>query len=497
MAAKESSPQNDSVNGYTCEFKNTIPDDCLCQKCLHVARESSLTSCCGDHFCKSCVSPYHLNKLPCPSCGDAEFDLMVDRREQRRIQALLVYCHAKSRGCEWIGPLEQLDSHVKLESDGCLYIDVQCPSNCSQEVEKRHLKDHLIQTCPLRDFTCCYCNFKASFKVVTKDHWPECLYYPVQCPNRCGVTCERDVLKEHISFCRNQELFCCFRYAGCEEKFIRDDEEKHMEDYAKKHLSLLASASNKMSTELDKLVSENEKIRMEEVNTRKHLSLLEATVVKNSSDLKAVVQENKDLKCELDEKERKIAETEAKCQHLERILEDNELKQVMKFQDIQDQICELQYNTGHAHWIPVTFTMPYFNHLKQSERSWYSPMAETHFGGYKFLIVVRPSGRRSGGGTHIAVYFKAKPGDGDKNLAWPAKVAITIQLLNQHMNKGHITRRAEYNYDQCMTAMPHSVGVIDSEFISHKDLGWNGETETQYLKNDCLKFRITKVEVFS
>ncbi len=33
------------------------------------------------------------------------------------------------------------------------------------------------------------------------------------------------------------------------------------------------------------------------------------------------------------------------------------------------------------------------------------------------------------------------------------------------------------------------------EFLSHSDLNWNPARWTQYLKDDCLKVRITKVTI--
>ena len=50
MAASE------RVSGYKCQFISEVSDDLLCGICRLVARESHSTSCCGEHFCKNCIT---------------------------------------------------------------------------------------------------------------------------------------------------------------------------------------------------------------------------------------------------------------------------------------------------------------------------------------------------------------------------------------------------------------------------------------------------------
>ena len=37
------------------EFRDVIPEDCLCIICMDVLQEPQLTDCCGQHFCKACL----------------------------------------------------------------------------------------------------------------------------------------------------------------------------------------------------------------------------------------------------------------------------------------------------------------------------------------------------------------------------------------------------------------------------------------------------------
>ena len=53
--------------------------------------------------------------------------------------------------------------------------------------------------CVEREHVCQHCNFKATYEEVVDTHLPECMYIPLQCPNLCGVTCEREVMEDHMN----------------------------------------------------------------------------------------------------------------------------------------------------------------------------------------------------------------------------------------------------------------------------------------------------------
>ncbi len=164
-----------SVGGHDCElFVSSVPEELKCGLCKKVAREPSLTSCCGEHFCKLCIEQVIQDKKPCPSCEEIEFATFTNKCDHKKILALVVRCAMKDRGCDWTDTLEQLDAHLDANSDNCQYVDVNCPNECEQPVQKRHLPTHLAKQCTKRDFFCQYCNFKATYEVVCNDHWPQC-----------------------------------------------------------------------------------------------------------------------------------------------------------------------------------------------------------------------------------------------------------------------------------------------------------------------------------
>ncbi|CAI8018621.1 hypothetical protein GBAR_LOCUS11276, partial [Geodia barretti] len=51
-----------------------------------------LTSCCGQHYCHSCIARIKDMNQPCPICKVDDFSTLFDRQLRNRIFALDVYC---------------------------------------------------------------------------------------------------------------------------------------------------------------------------------------------------------------------------------------------------------------------------------------------------------------------------------------------------------------------------------------------------------------------
>ena len=125
-----------------------------------------------------------------------------------------------------------------------------------------------------------------------------------------------------------------------------------------------------------------------------------------------------------------------------------------------------------------------------------SPMY-THPGGYKFNLTLWLNGPMfsDGAGTHVSVLVYSLKSDHDAELKFPAKFTVTLQLLNQHRNQDHHTRDIQCEVTrEWIGSGIFSIGS-NWTFILNADLEWNCDKQTQYLKDDCLKIRITKIIV--
>ncbi len=225
--------------GYKCKFLDSVPEDYFCKQCKHVSREPVLTECCNATMCKACAQGTQQDKKPCSNCQKILDNYISYYKLQDKINVLTVCCSKKEPGCTWTGELQQFDAHSQND---CEYVDIEC-EKCKENVQKHNMHEHQTKLCPEREYSCQYCNFKDTYKIVTEQHFEVCTLYILKCPNECGVTFERGDLEDHMKMCRLETVKCEFSFAGCDEEFIRDKQQEHMELNAQKHLTLMAEAT--------------------------------------------------------------------------------------------------------------------------------------------------------------------------------------------------------------------------------------------------------------
>ena len=486
--------------GYEYEFVDQVPEDFFCKLCKHVARESTITSCCIEVLCKACMDAIVQDKKPCPGCESNDIKVLGPHvRYQRKILALEVRCTMKDRGCPWTGQLQHLDAHLDVTTGDCQYVDVECPKKCVQKVQKRYVDTHLANECPNRDYRCPHCNFANKFHVVS-DHFDICPYYPLACPNRCGATFERDDLQDHMKMCRLEEVQCVFDNAGCQAKFIRENEDEHMDQNTQKHLALMPAATLRISQDFEQKLQEEQEMfgqklqEQQEVFGQKLQEQQEVFGQKLQEQQEVFgqkLQEQQEVfEKKLEQKDEQIKQVEQKLQEQEVFERKLEETIEQKMYNLQQQIDQL----AAYHPSSANFTIDNFQQEKAKKSFIESPPAYSEPNGCKFMLGVFPSGEYTHKGTHVSVGVYSVKGDHDAELKLPVKFTISLQLLNQHRNEDHHTRDIPciVNWDRFGRGKNYSVGK-NWAFIPHAALEWNRDKQTQYLKDDCLKFRITKI----
>jgi len=136
------------------------------------------------------------------------------------------------------------------------------------------------------------------------------------------------------------------------------------------------------------------------------------------------------------------------------------------------------------------FTMTEFQRHRINKTFWSSPSFYTHSGGLGYKIYnlgVHPHA------SHVAVWMNVAKGDYDDQLQWPRACTTTIQLLNQLGDHNHFTKTVEGVLKR--PAVITNLVWSDNHFIAHSDLGYKADTSTQYLKNDCLQFKIVSFDL--
>ena len=148
---------------------------------------------------------------------------------------------------------------------------------------------------------------------------------------------------------------------------------------------------------------------------------------------------------------------------------------------------ELQHKTlseGEA----VVFQLPGCASKKEKNEIFYCTPFYTHPGGYKMYIRVDTNGYGNGIGTHVSVFTELLEGRYDNQLHWPFVGTVTYELLNQLGDDNHHKRDITYDASDDMR-VGSSKGR--SKFLPHSSLSHNPATNTQYLLDDILYFRVS------
>jgi hypothetical protein len=87
---------------------------------------------------------------------------MDDKRLERMLNDLNVYCPHREKGCEWNRELRELSRHLNQDPKaeellvGCLFQEIWCGLCQAHTCERRLMKDHVSAQCPNRDIECEY-----------------------------------------------------------------------------------------------------------------------------------------------------------------------------------------------------------------------------------------------------------------------------------------------------------------------------------------------------
>ena len=514
--------------GYSCEFVDPPPTllQSECSICLQILYLPHLISCCGHNYCKLCINQVMEKSRPCPLCNEETFTVLHNKGLQRSLNELHVYCSNVKLGCQWKGPLGEFERHLNEEPDmefqltGCPYVEIDCKHGCGGRMRRGVIAEHQTEQCPQRPFCCAYCRQYDSIHAdVVYRHWPVCKKYPMTCPNHCTVyAIERENMEEHLRLdCPLERINCEFSFAGCEVEVPREELSSHLESNQVEHMSMLAAMNLRLN---DDLTEKEEQIAQLSEDFGTQLAVVRAESHRETESLR---KENTMLKKELTELKSNMADlmTSFKvaieqlkegqtCQEKELKQNSETLRQEIAYLDskcdtTKNELSQQCYSIhSHVGLFPIEFVMPDFESLRQSESDWQSMPFYSHLEGYRLCLVVTPNGVGTAKGSYVSVYAYLMQGEFDDRLKWPFRGSITIQLLNQLSNR--IPAAATVNLRVTDTTSAQCISrVLNAEraqkgwgllkFARHEELVYNSVMNRQFLKDDCLHFRITKVDI--
>ena len=179
---------------------------------------------------------------------------------ERNIKSLKTKCDNATSGCQWIGELGSLMEHLAT----CDHALIPCPNGCVStkdifghailHVPGKDMQKHLNEDCPRREYICPHCKEGGEYQEMITTHLEECDYVEVLCPNEgCGEYVLRCLLSDHCFIsCDFQKVRCKYQDIGCEEVFLRKDQEKHENDM-QHHFQVTTEAVHKLVSTVEHL----------------------------------------------------------------------------------------------------------------------------------------------------------------------------------------------------------------------------------------------------
>ena len=251
-------------------------------------------------------------------------------------------------------------------------------------------------------------------------------------------------------------------------------------------MQIITSQSLELTRTKQELTQELTRTKQELTRTKQELA---QKVASQSQELTRVKQELTQKATSQDQKLELVKLKEAQRQAIDRL-------QTQQQHDLRELRTDVEMRRDI---VPVTIKMAGFDKLKKEGTDWYSRPFYTGMGGYKMCLEVDANGDGDTKGTHISVFTYLMRGEFDSHLKWPFRGTITIQLVNQLEDKEHFTHACVYTDaadDECsaqITDGERSAGWGKSKFIPHSALGLSVANNRQYLKDDCIVFRIVSI----
>ena len=326
-------------------------------------------------------------------------------------------------------------------------------------------------------------------------------------------------MKEHLERdCPQQKVCCEFSFAGCEIELPREELGDHLESNQVEHMSMLALVNQRMAEDLAEKDEQIAKLS-EDVGTK-----VAAARAESRQEIQSLHSENSMLKQELAELKSDMASMVATLTAAVEQIRNDQTQQKREVKEINEIVCHKITNLekkvdqtkkdlsqqcfsiqSYVGLFPVEYVLNNFEQLRESGSDWQSVPFYSHLEGYRLCLVVSPSGvSNTVNGSYVSVYVCLMQGEFDGRLKWPFRGAITIQLLNQIDDRIPATGTIRFTDN---TPSRYTSRVLNSEkaekgwgllkFIRYEELHYSSVKNRQFLKDDCLHFRVTKVDLSS
>ena len=353
----------------------------------------------------------------------------------------------------------QVNCCGKIMCEGCLMTHMRgsrsCPL-CRDYIGYKYFKDtksdreikSLMTYCSSKDAGC---KWKGELKYV-EVHLDECLYQDIECEN-CDKTLLKLCLQEHML------LECPMRIHKC-------------------HLCNEEGPYQTITT-THKLTCPEVQVKCRNAGCNRRLRRSKMSSHAASCPKQAVQCPFNHMGCEFNSKREDLPI------HIE-----GEMGSHLNL--VAEQVKSQAYNRS----IPIVLKFSSFSNALKHSKAMYSEGFYTGVGGYKLQLFVHPLSDYQDSSPHLSVFICLMSGLNDDSVEWPLQGKFSITLLNQLQDNCHHVMSVNFN-DKTPSniACRQREGVSEegwgrNNFLPHSGLGLDTSSNTQYLKNDILYFRV-------
>ena len=431
-----------SFSGQEYSFTEPVPEDLICAVCHELLNKTQQTPC-GHLFCKQCLEKVELNFGRRHQYNRYR---SASTYQEERINCPLATCRAVCR--EGVFNDRNTDRRVKN-----LYITCTNGS-CEWKGSLCDLDDHKAgkgrKGCEYEPVPCTLDCGEKIVRINLTDHKEkECPLRPVVCKH-CAWEGTSQALNDHYSTCKEYPVSCP---NGCSTDTISSQNiEDHLQECPEQQVAC------------------------------PYIDLGCRTLSKRNL-LESHVEASKDQHDKLSR---------------DRVCELTRIVMTMSL-DISNELSLITHpwltNTKSFPSMPWIIRLDVFAEKKVVDVKWTSDPFYATNTGYKFCVLVYPGGNGEENANHISVFTTLQRGPNDDILSWPFDKTVEVTLLNQLEDRFHHVDtirfgRADDKCSQIKSGARSATGWGLPKFIPHIDLNISQSQNCQYLKDDCLFFKI-------
>ena len=329
-------------------------------------------------------------------------------------------------------------------------------------------------------------------------------------------------MEDHLKMCRLEEVACEFSGVGCEDRFLRENEEEHIHQKSQSHLSMTAATLVTVNQQLQhrvqeqqdniqdlekKLQDQDQKILDQDQNIQdQNKKILDQYQKLQNKDqlLQDQYQKLKDKDHKLEDQEQKLQDQIKQLQDQNQLLQNQYQKlknHEEKLKSLENKLQEQAYKfetslmelvmEQEKFHLKHTLTVKNFSKEKANHRDavWKGPAMYTHLCGYKFYVGIWPNGLNSCKNEAMIVVLYAMPGEYDHQLVWPAKAKFTLELINQKGGK-NVTAAVEREW--CKPSQENVyIGEFQRRILKSYDIFIELSKIHDFVYLDKMDFRVT------